>query len=243
MPLPKEKRRKKVSDYAWIKVHWADLFSETTGMTDKEFREMFTTGYRHWRNNNIEMLHPFLKSAAYELIGENSKRIKGDELEGTTGTVPYCTVQYGTVLLSSLSSLPNNTESIMSGTESTKKESKHEFSTESEPYRFSRWFEKKIISRNLSYKPRTETEIQKWAKGYDLMVRIDGRQKDEVTDICKAIFEEPDNGNKFHWYNNILSPQKLRERWNEGKLEQILRDHTKSSGLDTGGYQRFTKND
>ncbi len=83
-----------------------------------------------------------------------------------------------------------------------------------------------------SAKAPDENRLQAWAKVVDAMIRLDGRTEDDIEEMCNAINLEkipPErNGKKpFEWKKNILSIGTLREKWNEGKLEEILSAHRK----------------
>jgi hypothetical protein len=129
MPLPKEKRRKKLSDYSWGKLHWGFMLSETSDLTDSEFRAIFKNGYRHWMKNDIESMHPVIRFMAEETLGGTTGTVPivpnseySTDCTSTTGTVPIvpnseystdCTGTTGTESLSiSLSSLNTNEMSI-----------------------------------------------------------------------------------------------------------------------------------
>lgn len=118
MPQPKEERRKKVSDYSWFKLHWADLFVETAGMSDSEFRTMFKDGYKAWRANDLVSMPSFIRSCAEETLEANSHKVR----KGTEGTVPVVLeqeVQYGTEPLSPLSYLSSLSSSFSSSLSSS----------------------------------------------------------------------------------------------------------------------------
>jgi hypothetical protein len=84
--IPKEKRRKKISDYPWIRLHWADLFSSTENLTDAEFRAIFRDGYKAWRKCDIESMPEPIKSCAEEIESDNLLRGNRYDLCCTTGT-------------------------------------------------------------------------------------------------------------------------------------------------------------
>lgn len=93
-----------------------------------------------------------------------------------------------------------------------KKKNIIQFTEDSIPYRLSRKYFLIISSRNKEIK---EPDLQKWARSVDLMIRQDGRKDMEIYQKMVAV------QNDEFWQNNCLSVDKLRQRWNEGKLERI----------------------
>ena len=72
-------------------------------------------------------------------------------------------------------------------------------------------------------KKPSEATVQGWAKEYDLMVRVDGRNWTQIRDVLNWIDEDQgDSRSGFAWKKNILSVSTLRQRWNEGKLDQLI---------------------
>jgi hypothetical protein len=86
LALKKEARRKKLSDFAWVKIHWADLLLESADMTDHEFRRMFVDGYKSWRKNDRESLHPILRRCADESMDSTTSH--GNRYESDASLVP-----------------------------------------------------------------------------------------------------------------------------------------------------------
>lgn len=54
---------------------------------------------------------------------------------------------------------------------------------------------------------QTPADLKRWAYDIDLMMRIDNRSSDEIRDMMDWAHKDP------FWSANILSPGKLREKW------------------------------
>ena len=65
----------------------------------------------------------------------------------------------------------------------------------------------KYIKRNIPNKK--EPNFRKWAEDFDRLLRIDKRPLDEVKDIIAWCQRDP------FWMTNILSPGKLRKKYDE----------------------------
>ena len=82
------------------------------------------------------------------------------------------------------------------------------FEADSEAYLLAKFLEKCITENNPKF-PQNESQRQRWAKDFDLMLRID---KIDADDIAAAI-EWSQNDN--FWRSNILSGKKLREKYQQ----------------------------
>lgn len=82
------------------------------------------------------------------------------------------------------------------------------FEADSEAYLLAKFLEKCITENNPKF-PQNERQRQRWAKDFDLMLRID---KIDADDIAAAI-EWSQNDN--FWRSNILSGKKLREKYQQ----------------------------
>jgi hypothetical protein len=97
------------------------------------------------------------------------------------------------------------------------------FEQETEAYRLAEFFAKFHVEWARGAKPADSATLQRWAGVFDLMLRRDGRTLDGIGAMLNAIdLEKPSKGSDFLWRKNILSPQTLRDRWNEGKLHKFL---------------------
>jgi hypothetical protein len=54
-----------------------------------------------------------------------------------------------------------------------------------------------------------EPNFQTWSKQFDLMIRVDKREVQEIKDLINW------SQNDSFWYKNILSPQKLRKQYDQ----------------------------
>lgn len=82
------------------------------------------------------------------------------------------------------------------------------FEADSEAYLLAKFLEKCITENNPKF-PQNERQRQRWAKDFDLMLRID---RIDADDIAAAIeWSQDDN----FWRSNILSGKKLREKYQQ----------------------------
>jgi hypothetical protein len=77
-----------------------------------------------------------------------------------------------------------------------------------------------------SAKEPSPANFQKWAKDFDLIMRVDGRTKEEIKDLIAWIDQKPESSKGFAWKKVVLSPATLRERWNEGKFADFSKPIT-----------------
>ena len=82
------------------------------------------------------------------------------------------------------------------------------FEADSNPYLLAKFLEKCITENNPKF-PQNESQRQRWAKDFDLMLRIDKIDADDIA----AIIEWSQNDN--FWRSNILSGKKLREKYQQ----------------------------
>lgn len=78
-----------------------------------------------------------------------------------------------------------------------------------------------------SAKPASDAIIQKWATEVDLMQRIEGRSWEDINNLLNLIDKEKPSRSGFEWKKVILSMGALRQRWNEGKLEDLMNSDKK----------------
>ena len=82
------------------------------------------------------------------------------------------------------------------------------FEANSDPYLLAKFLEKCIAKNNPKF-PQNEPQRQRWAKDFDLMIR---RDKIDADDIAKVIdWCQNDN----FWRSNILSGKKVREKYQQ----------------------------
>ena len=90
-------------------------------------------------------------------------------------------------------------------------EEKKIFEPDSDPYLLARFLEKCIAENNPKF-PQNESQRQRWAKDFDLMIRRDKIDADdiaEVIDWCQ---------NDSFWRSNILSGKKVREKYQQLRM-------------------------
>ena len=90
------------------------------------------------------------------------------------------------------------------------------FEADSDPYLLAKFLENNITENNPKF-PQSESQRQRWAKDFDLMIR---RDKIDADDIAKVIeWSQRDN----FWRSNILSGKKLREKYQQLKMRMESR--------------------
>lgn len=97
------------------------------------------------------------------------------------------------------------------------------FSSDSDEYRLADYLYKNILKNNPKHK---EPNLQSWAKDVDKMIRIDKRSVDDIKNLIDWVQKD------FFWKANVLSPAKLRE-----KFDQLTAKKNNSySGNNSMGY-------
>ncbi len=90
------------------------------------------------------------------------------------------------------------------------------FEADSDPYLLAKFMEKCITENNPKF-PQNESQRQRWAKDFDLMIRRDKIDADdiaEVIDWCQ---------NDSFWRSNILSGKKVREKYQQLAMKMSSR--------------------
>ena len=85
------------------------------------------------------------------------------------------------------------------------------FETDSDPYLLAKFMEKCITENNPKF-PQNESQRQRWAKDFDLMIRRDKIDADDIAEIidwCQ---------NDSFWRSNILSGKKVREKYQQLRM-------------------------
>ena len=98
----------------------------------------------------------------------------------------------------------------------------------------SKYLSEKILKLNPNTKvPKTDLELQKWARHVDLMLRVDKRPLSDLREVLK--FATTDT----FWQSNILSTKKLRDKYDQLYLKMIKEREVKANG----SYARTFGND
>lgn len=63
-----------------------------------------------------------------------------------------------------------------------------------------------------------DNTIRKWNNAIRLMIERDNRNEADIVTLINECHDMPKTKSGFTWADNILSMDKLRERWNEGKI-------------------------
>lgn len=59
------------------------------------------------------------------------------------------------------------------------------------------------------------SDFNKWAQQFDYIIRIDKRSKEEISLKIRDVISDP------FWRTVVLSPAKLRDKWNNGSLDNL----------------------
>lgn len=86
------------------------------------------------------------------------------------------------------------------------------YMSDSTEYRLAQFLYNHILKNNPNAK---ESNLQKWAKTFELIIRIDKRTSEDIKKIIE--FSQKDE----FWKCNILSPGKLREKYDQLYLKMI----------------------
>ena len=86
------------------------------------------------------------------------------------------------------------------------------FETDSDPYLLAKFLENNITENNPKF-PQSESQRQRWAKDFDLMIRRDKIDADDIAEVIEWC--QRDN----FWRSNILSGKKLREKYQQLRMK------------------------
>ncbi len=90
------------------------------------------------------------------------------------------------------------------------------FEADSDPYLLARFLEKNIAKNNPKF-PRSESQRQRWAKDFDLMIRRDKIDADDIAEVIEWCQKDS------FWRSNILSGKKLREKYQQLRMRMESR--------------------
>lgn len=93
---------------------------------------------------------------------------------------------------------------------------KKNFEVDSDPYLLAKFLENNITENNPKF-PQSESQRQRWAKDFDLMIRRDKIDADDIAEVIEWC--QRDN----FWRSNILSGKKLREKYQQLKMRMESR--------------------
>jgi hypothetical protein len=96
------------------------------------------------------------------------------------------------------------------------------FSKDCLEYKIASYLEKKIIKNNPVFKPRTESQLQKWCVVIDRLIRLDNAKTKDIKTIIDWVYQDE------FWSSNIMSAKKLREHY--PKLWKKAVDDTNNRG-------------
>ena len=146
------------------------------------------------------------KATMYRLLGFCGKSTTESTTESTTGNA----TESGTE-----SATPNKTKiktQTLSLPDPARADSDEQYSAgsygyDSKPYKLAAWLDRKLGERCMYYKPKSEKQLQKWAKTFDLMHQQDGIPWDPMRDVLAWSQED------CFWQDNIQSPDKFRKQF------------------------------
>lgn len=103
------------------------------------------------------------------------------------------------------------TEPKISDSELKKKKN---FDTDSDPYLLAKLLERNIANNNPKF-PQSEQQRQRWAKDFDLMIRRDKLQADDIAAVIDWCQKDS------FWRCNILSGKKLRDKYQQLSMKMM----------------------
>lgn len=109
-------------------------------------------------------------------------------------------------------------------------DNKNIYTSDSKEYRLADYLYRFILSKNDKAK---KPNFQSWSKQFDLILRVDKREFEEVKDLIKYC------QNDSFWYKNILSPSKLREKYDQLILNMKDKKKPKQSNGKTDNFNNF----
>lgn len=145
--------------------------------------------------------------------------------------------------------LNNNSMSEKNSDEQKKlKKSEKVFVEDSDEMTLALFLRRCILKNDSGIKVPDEHKLQAWAKQFDYMLRLDKRDKIEISKVIKWATSDS------FWRQNILSASKLRDKYDQLKLKmnsgnerkdkisENLEDCSNDSYTDTKEYLEYLKN-
>lgn len=86
------------------------------------------------------------------------------------------------------------------------------FEVDSDPYLLAKFLEKCIAENNSKF-PQSESQRQRWAKDFDLMIRRDKIDADDIAEVIEWCQKDS------FWRSNILSGKKLRDKYQQLRMK------------------------
>ena len=86
------------------------------------------------------------------------------------------------------------------------------FEADSDPYLLAKFLENNITENNPKF-PQSESQRQRWAKDFDLMIRRDKIDADDIAEVIEWCQRD------IFWRSNILSGKKLREKYQQLRMK------------------------
>lgn len=86
----------------------------------------------------------------------------------------------------------------------------------------------------------TELHLRSWDDTVRLMIQRDGRKINDIKILINECHDMDPKPNGFTWRNNILSMDKLRKQWNEGKIFIGMNNNKPQNQY---GRQEYTRDD
>ena len=133
-------------------------------------------------------------------------------------------------------SVKTDTKASVNNDTHKRQETINKYSQNSDEFRLSELLLNSIIKRNPGHK---EPYLQKWASHIGRMIRLDNRDIDDIEAVIK--WSQADG----FWKTNILSTQKLREKFDQLKMKmdadnKMRKTSTIYTGLDEKNYNDGT---
>ena len=187
----------------------------TTGATEDDLRVLASKGFvrvlnedlvtyiSDWSRNNLIKKDRYHPSVYHEFLVQLNDGTQTEPDWNPDGTQMEPEVRLGKVSIGK----DNISSFDFSGEKANKDKSQEKFGEETKPFKLAKWLDKRISERSPHYQRRTASQLQKWARTFDLMNRRDGIPWDDIRDVLAFSQEDP------FWQTNILSADKFRKQF------------------------------
>jgi SOS-response transcriptional repressor LexA len=152
------------------------------------------------------------------------KYITSDQIVTSDEKVTSCEKATGT---SGKKVTSTSNQRVTPNKNTNKNKTKKIYTSDSTEIRLTEYLYKHILKNNPKAK---EPNFQKWAKAFDLMIKRDNRELEEIKELIK--FSQQHN----FWFKNILSADSFREKYDRLLLEknggQAIKNEIPMKGLE-----------
>ena len=178
-----------------------------------KYRTLLSFEERREYNRRKQAEHRAKKSASITVIDSQSQSAKSAHTEAEAEAEAEAEVE------SKPSSCPDSAKPSHDGP----KDAKPDLHVNPEAERFVDWF-LALLDETGGVRPKlTKSNRYLWADTYDKLLRIDGKTKDEVKEVCRWA------RNDAFWQSNFMAPPKLRAKKDGVSYFDVFRNKMKSA--------------